>query len=151
HLLVIGEVALAVVVLVGAGLLIKTFRHLLEVDPGFRTDHLLTVRLSLPGSKYSQPEQVNDFYQQLMTKVATLPGVKAVATSNATPFTPTHAKSRFAVEGAPAPEAGQYPVAQLRGVSPGYFELMGIPLRRGRFLTDADLADTKNFYFVINE
>ncbi len=151
HLLVISEVALAVVVLVGAGLLIKTFRHLLEVDPGFRADHLLTVRLSLPGSKYSQPEQVNDFYQRLMAKVAALPGVKDVATSNATPFTPTHAQSRFAVEGAPAPEAGRYPVAQLRGVSPGYFELMGIPLRRGRLLTDADLADTKNFYFVVNE
>lgn len=102
HLLVIGEVALAVVVLVGAGLLIKTFRHLLEVDPGFRTDHLLTVRLSLPESKYAQPEQVNDFYERLITKVAALPGVKGVAASNATPFTPTHAQSRFAVRRARA-------------------------------------------------
>ena len=151
NVLIIAEVALALVVLAGAGLLLRTFQHLMHVDPGFRTDHLLTVQLALPDSKYSTPESLSGFYQQLFTRIHGLAGIKAIAAINAVPLTPSHNQTRFAVEGQPSPEAGQYPVAQIRGISPDYFEVMGIRLTSGRNITEADVRDVNNNSFVINQ
>ena len=115
--LVIAEVALTMVALVGAGLLLRSFQRLMEVDPGFRADHLLSAQLSLPGTKYSGYEQVKSFHQQLLTRVAALPGVEGAATIDYFPLSASNAKTRFGVEGAASPSPGRrrcWPAISLR-------------------------------------
>lgn len=148
--LVIAEVALAMVTLIGAGLLVRSFQRLLQVDPGFRSDHLLSAQLALPATKYQQYSQVKDFHQRLLTNIAALPGVDQAATIDNFPLASSNAKTRFAIEGAPPPEPGQFPVAQIRGISPHYFDVMKIALKSGRNFTEDDIANDRNFY-VINE
>lgn len=148
--LVIAEVALAMVTLIGAGLLVRSFQRLLQVDPGFRSDHLLSAQLALPATKYQQYSEVKDFHRRLLTNVAALPGVDQAATIDNFPLASSNAKTRFAIEGAPPPEPGQFPVAQIRGVSPRYFDVMKIALRAGRNFTEEDIANDRNFY-IINE
>jgi predicted permease len=148
--LVAAEVALAVVVLIGAGLLIRSFRKILEIDPGMRTDHVLTAHVLLPGTKYTQYQQIFDFYQQALSKIKALPGVKWASTVSKTPLAPSLGWTRFAIAGEPAPEPGQFPVARSRAVSPDYFRNMGIPLERGREFNDADFHDFETPPLIIN-
>src|SRR5262249_5385915 len=148
--LVIAEVALTVVALVGAGLLLRSFQRLMQVDLGFRADHLLSAQLTLPDTKYQKYEQVKSFHQQLLPRIAALPGVEGVATIDHFPLTASNAKTRFAIEGAPRPEAGQFPTAQIRAVSQDYFRVMGIALSSGRVFTEDDLLNNRNFQ-IINE
>lgn len=139
---------MAIVVLVAVGLLIRSFASLLQVDPGFRSDHVLTAHLSLPATKYSKPEQTVGFYQTLLPKLAALPGVEAAAAIAPLPFTTALSRSRFAIAGSPLPEAGRFPVAQVRTATTGYFRSMRIPLRQGRFFRDADM---NNNFLIVNE
>jgi putative ABC transport system permease protein len=148
--LVIAEVALAMVTLIGAGLLVRSFQQLLQVDPGFRSDHLLSAQLMLPATKYQQYSQVKDFHQRLLTNIASLAGVDQVATIDNFPLASSNAKTRFAIEGVPLPDPGQFPVAQIRGISPHYFDVMKIALRSGRSFTEDDIVNNRNFY-IINE
>ncbi|MGA9774086.1 MAG: ABC transporter permease [Blastocatellia bacterium] len=148
--LVIAEVALAMVTLIGAGLLVRSFERLLRVDPGFRSDHLLSAQLMLPATKYQQYSQVKDFHQRLLTNIAALAGVDQVATIDNFPLASSNAKTRFAIEGAPVPDLGKFPVAQIRAVSPDYFDVMKIALRSGRKFTEDDIVNNRNFY-IINE
>ncbi|MGH9929550.1 MAG: ABC transporter permease [Pyrinomonadaceae bacterium] len=137
-LFIVAEVALSLTLLVGAGLLIKSFARLHSVDPGFDADHLLTVRLSLPASRYGSAESVKVFYDKFAPRIAALPGVEAVGAVNALPLSGLNARTEFSIAGRAAPDPHDTPAAQHRWVSPGYFQTMKIPLLRGRDLTNHD-------------
>jgi predicted permease len=140
--LVLAEVALSLAVLIGAGLLVRSFATLLRVDPGFRAHNLLTVPVHLPSTKYTW-EQAGDYFRdKLFPQIRNVPGVTAVAAANIAPMTidrTEHSRfaTRFGVAGQ-AYEPGRFPVAQMRWVSPDYWRVMGIPLKSGRYLTEND-------------
>jgi putative ABC transport system permease protein len=148
--LVAGQVALAMQVLVGAALLTRSLMRLTGVDPGFQIEHVLTARVALPGS-YKTPVQSTEFYQQLIARMAAKPGVKEVATTDATPLQTAYSQTRFAVDGEPTPEPGRYPVGYNRVESPNYFELMHVPLIAGRTFTDHDTRATAGYPIIVNE
>ena len=138
--LAIAEVALAVVVLIGAGLLIRSFIRLRGVDPGFRPAGVLTVRVPLAGGRNAAGERRIAFFKQVTDRIATLPGVRAVGAVNVLPLTGLGVGATFAVEGRPAPNAEQRPVGLMRSVNSAYFSAMGIPLVAGRAPADSDTA-----------
>ena len=138
--LAITEVALAVVVLIAAGLLIRSFIRLRSVEPGFQPAGVLTVRVPLAGGRNAAGERRIAFFKQVTDRIATLPGVRAVGAVNALPLTGLGVGATFAVEGRPAPSAEQRPIGLMRSVSPAYFGAMGIPLLAGRALADSDTA-----------
>jgi predicted permease len=148
-LLAASEIALAVVLVLGATLLIRSFANLLKVDPGLRTEHVLSARISLPETVYKD-EQAERFFVQLLARVGQAPGVTAAATTNVRPLAPSHSATRFLVRGAPALAPGDYPVAQLRFVSPTYFRTLGIGLKAGRGFADRDVDDPTGV-MIVNE
>jgi len=160
-LLVVSEIALALIPLVGAGLLIRSFHRLLEVDPGFQHDHILAMEVDLPQPPIEEqlklsPEQQIALAQKqsvqfddLAQRIQSLPGTKAVGGITVLPLgTAMRSASRFVVEGQPLPPNGARPVAETRSASPGYFAAMGIPLRMGRPL---DAHDYGAQTIVVNE
>jgi putative ABC transport system permease protein len=136
--LVVVEVAMAVLVLIGAGLLIRSFVRLRSVDAGFQPSGLLTLRVPLSGGRNNAAERRVAFFQQVVDRVAALPGVRAVGAVNGLPLTGLGVGSPFAVGGRPAPATEQRPLGVLRSVTPGYFRAMGIPLVAGRGFADSD-------------
>ncbi|HVY71668.1 MAG TPA: ABC transporter permease, partial [Verrucomicrobiae bacterium] len=138
--LVIAEVALTFVLLVGAGLLLLSFSRLLQVNPGFVADRVLTFRLNLPGEKFQSVEQQILFCRALREKLRALPGVQAasLASQNSIPLHEGGWDMRFLVEGRPEPPAHLQPSLQFHLVTPGYFQAMGIPLLQGRDFTEQD-------------
>lgn len=136
NLLVVTEVALSLVLLVGAGLLVKSFLHILDTDPGFNPDKLLTVQISRMAGK-DEGRKVADFFTELNGRLAELPGVEAVAHSNGLPLLGATDTS-FAIEGRPKPEPGKQPQTMLYVTSPEYLQAMGIRLVKGRFFTAQD-------------
>jgi putative ABC transport system permease protein len=136
--LVVIEVALAVVLLVGGGLMLKSFIQLIRVDPGFDPHQVLRLDLSLPTLRYKQPRQQVAFYDQLMAGLRSLPGVDSVGATTQTPLSPGDNWTAFAIEGRPAPPQGQQQQAATRAVSNDYFRTMRIPLRQGRFFEASD-------------
>src|ERR1035437_743427 len=136
--LVVSEMALAVIVLIAAGLLMRSFVRLRSVDPGFQPAGVLTARLPLAGGRNSAPARRLAFFQELAARVATLPGVRAAGAVNGVPLSGLGLGTAFAVEGRPAPSAEQGPMAVLRSATPSYFQTMGIPLVAGRALADSD-------------
>lgn len=145
--LIVTEIALAVVLLAGAGLLLRSFAQLLSTDPGFRTERVLTARLNLPPARYDKPGAVANFAEQLSAQIATLPGVNAAAVVSHPPLSFAD-RFPFALEGNTAQE--QRLSADNRVVSPNYYEVMGIPLRRGRVFTEHDRAGQPGVV-IINE
>jgi putative ABC transport system permease protein len=145
--LVVAEIALALIVLVGAGLVMESFNRLTRADLGFNPDHVLALEISLPYAKYNT-QQTAAFYQNLLRSVSALPGVRLAGTTDVIPLTSDLDRTRFAVEGAPAPEPGKFPVCQTRSVSPDYFRVMQIPLIKGRYFTEADFRKSR---IIINE
>ena len=141
--LVATEVALAVIVLVGAGLLVRSFQKLLQVDPGFRADHLLSLKIELPQSRYQRDEQIRNFYQQLTPRIRALPGVEQAALIDRLPIAPHFHISRFVAEGQ-QPEPGKEPITQMRGVDHRFFQMMRIPLLKGRLFDERDVAKKIN-------
>jgi len=144
--LVVGEAALAVVLVIGAGLMIKSFLRLLEVNPGFNPQHLLTLRIKLPNdtkdSKYKEPRQRALTFQQFLGNVAALPAVRSAALTEIIPLSQDDMDmGRFMVKEAPPSVPGEAPAADFRDVSPSYFETMGIPVVQGRAFTEHDNAD----------
>jgi putative ABC transport system permease protein len=135
-LLVVAEVALSLVLLIGAGLLIKSFLNILNTDPGFDAQNLLTMQLSLKVDKGEGHKALN-FFVQAQERIAALPGVEAVAYSNGLPLTGATDTS-FAIEGRPKPEPGQGQQTMLYVTSPSYLKAMGIRLIKGRFFTAQD-------------
>ena len=149
-LLVISEVGLAVVLLVGAGLMIKSFWRLQKVDPGFNPDQVLTARIFLSNSTYPGAQQRATFFQRLLQQLETVPGVESVGAVTSLPLSGSSMNFRFTVEGQPPPQPGTNNQAQYRAVSPNYFRALGMPLRQGRDLTERDAADAPGVV-VINE
>jgi predicted permease len=136
--LVISEVALTLTLLVGAGLLIQSFFRVMQVDPGFRSDNVLTMQVSVNNP---DGNQVDFFFKQLQENVRRLPGVKSVAVSNGLPLAGVNHPTYF-IEGKPLPKNGAAPVANRYTVSPGYFQTMGIELVKGRVFTLQDTPRT---------
>ena len=139
--LAIAEIALSLVLLVGAGLLIRSFVELERVHPGFAPDHVLTAQLSLPSANYGEDPKIAAFYEQLLSRIAPQPGIEAVAVTSALPLVGNNDYLAFTVEGkVPAPNERQ-PDAESRAVSPDYFRALHIPLRRGRLFEAQDGKD----------
>lgn len=133
------EVALAVVLVVGAGLMIRTINRLFTVDPGFRAEGLAMTAVSLPSSDYKEPERVLDFYTRLLERVRSLPGVTAAAATSGVPLWSDTGVWDFDIDGRPAPAAGEMAWnAGVTIVTPGFFETLGMRLVRGRFFSEAD-------------
>jgi putative ABC transport system permease protein len=141
--LVIAEVAISFVLLIGAGLLISSFQHLRNLDPGFQPDHLLTMKVDLSEIRYPNRERRVAFFEEILRRVQALPGVKSVAVAGNLPLTYNGDSMPIGVEGLPDPPPDQRADVIYRAVGPGYFSTMGIPLLRGRDFTDTDVADTK--------
>ncbi|MEK6321100.1 MAG: ABC transporter permease [Acidobacteriota bacterium] len=135
--LVVTEVALALVLLIGAGLLIRSFYRLQQVNPGFNSSNALAVTVSLPGRKYPQPDQRSAFFTQLIDKVSALPGVAAVGASQTLPIQGDYVLG-FIIQGRPPYAPGQDPSTNYYAVTPDYFKAMGIPVLRGRVFTEQD-------------
>jgi putative ABC transport system permease protein len=141
-LMVILAVALAVVLLMGANLMIRTSWNLSRIDPGFRTDDVLTLGLSPSRAKYSQPELLVGLYERILTSVKSLPGVETVGAVRVLPLAASMGDWGLEIEGY-SPPPGQRPRADWQVVTPGYFESMGIPLVKGRFFAPADRRDAQ--------
>jgi putative ABC transport system permease protein len=160
-LLVISEIAMALIPLIGAGLLLRSFQHLLEVDPGFRTDHILTMEIQQPALSFAQINQLSQEeqlklgekqslqFEQIAAQIRALPGVKEAGGIDDLPLgNELRHASRFVIEGQPVAAAGARPIAQVRTVSLGYFSSLAIQLRAGRYFSE---ADWKVLNIVINE
>jgi putative ABC transport system permease protein len=137
-LLVVTEMALALVLLISAGLLIKSFWRLTSVNPGFDPENVLSLRLSLPQIKYKEDYQRVAFVQQVLDRIKALPGVKSAAFVTPAPFSGNNLSSNFSIAGRPTPPPDKEPLAWLRGATPDYFRTMNIPLIRGRQFTEQD-------------
>ena len=140
--LVAAEVGLSLVLLVGAGLLLRTLQRLQATDPGFRADHLLSVQLSLPKSRYGRPEAISRFAEQVTARLSSLPGVDEVSAASLNPLTQWRANISFLIEGRPDQDRAKAPLANYRAVAPGYFHTLGVPLREGRDVGPHDTADS---------
>jgi putative ABC transport system permease protein len=138
--LVVFEFALSLVLLVGAGLLARSFLSLLKTDPGFNPDHVLTMNLTLPMLKYKEEAQRAAFYSDLVQRVKTFPGVESAAVVNYLPLGGSNSSDSYLVEGEPEPPPGQENDGRYRVASPDYFRTMQISIVRGRGFTDQDKA-----------
>jgi putative ABC transport system permease protein len=144
------EVALALILLTGAGLMIRTLRGLTTEDAGFRPDHLLTLRVSTPGERWTPARRVT-FVDQMIARTRALPGVSSAAANSALPIDGSDWNSVFAGEGKPSPaRRDELPSAAMTLVTPAYFEAMGTRLVRGRTFTSADRADARPVA-IVNE
>ncbi len=140
-LLVVGEFALALVLLVGAGLLIKSFLRLQRPQAGFRTEGLLTLDLSLSGSPYAEPARRPEFFRGLALRVGSLPGVEGVGFVNHVPVGGDTWSTAFTIEGQPAPEPRDTPQAVIRTTTAEYLGAMGVPVLQGRGFEASDRTD----------
>ncbi len=140
RLIVAGEVALAATLLTGAGLLIRSFRELMAVDPGFTPDHVMTMRILLPDKTYDTLPKVASFARQLESRAAALPGVRSAALGNAVPLDGTSFWLSFVVRGRAPVRQSDQPSASIRTVTPNYFAVLGTPLVAGRVFTADDRA-----------
>jgi putative ABC transport system permease protein len=138
NLLVVSEVSLAVVVLIAAGLLVRSFARLSAADTGFQPDSALTFGLPLGGGRNTAPERRAPFLDQVALRLTALPGARSEGAINVLPLTGFGPGSSFSLEGNPQTLQGQRPIALLRTVTTGYFRAMGIPLVAGREFTDSD-------------
>ena len=150
RLLVIAEVALALLLLVGGGLMVRSFARLRAVDPGFTPDHLLTLTVSLAGSAHSTPEKRIAFFNDLLQRVNSLPGVQSVSAINHLPLAGDMWTVPFTIEGRPAPAPGEKQGTVYRIIRPDYFRTMGATLLKGRDFTAHD-TDTSTPVVIINE
>ena len=148
--LVVSQVSLSLLLLAGAGLLIKSFFNLRATDPGFEPTRLLVLDLALPRVNYSEPDAQRRFFAQAIPKLAALPGVEAVGGANPLPFSGNDSANSFTIAGKPAIAPGDHPDASWLVVLPDYFRAMKIPLRNGRAFDQRD-NETSNRVAVINE
>ena len=147
-LLVTVEVAISLVLLIGAGLLINSFLRLRNVDPGFRVDNLLTMKIVLSEPKYREAEKRSAFYEELAQRVEALAGVRSAAVTNSLPLYALGNSITMVFEGRPEPPPGQEPIIGVRIISPEYFDTMGIPLLKGRQLTEQDTRTSPNVVVI---
>jgi predicted permease len=151
--LVVAEVSLACVLLVGAGLMLRSFLNLVHLDPGFRQEHVLTASVSLPNERYKKPEQTVRFFDQLMANLNALPGVESAGAGTDLPWTGYDENmGGFTIEGKKPPPNQEFH-ARYHTATPGYFSALGTPLVAGRYFTEADRGfaeDAPNKVLIIN-
>ncbi len=145
--LVMTEIALAVVLLVGAGLMMKSLFRLLQTNVGFNPDKVLTMTVSLPAAKYTDENQQVAFFEQLTEHVRSLPGVSGAGTVDRLPLQPGNT-TRFIVDGDPVPPPGQEIEANLRVVDESYFQTLGVPMVAGRMFDSRDKADVPDVVII---
>jgi putative ABC transport system permease protein len=148
NLFVVAEMALALVLLVGAGLMLRSFAQLHQVKTGFDAENVLTMRVQLPAAKYGQPQQRADFFKRAEDRLATLPGVKSVGAISYLPLTGLATSTSFNLATKPLPPS-ESPGTEVRPITPGYFNAMGIPLLKGRAFDERDGANSR--VVIINE
>lgn len=150
NLLVISEIAVALVLLTGAGLMIKSFLRLRSVDPGVSLDNVLTMEINLSRQSYPEPHRRINFYQQTLQRIAALPGVTIASATQSLPLRPTFLTEPVFVEGQPVPPRGQEPVLRGTNITSDYFRTVGIPLVKGRYFTEQETWKTSGV-IIINE
>jgi len=150
NLLVVGEVALSLMLLIGAGLLVKTFVRLQRVNPGVAADQLLTAQINLPESRYREPAQASAFYRELIERLETLPGVQGASVSTMRPLNGTARNDPFAIEGRPF-DSSNLTSAGWQMADANYFRTLGIPVVQGRDLTAQDTDEKSPIVAIINE
>jgi predicted permease len=136
--LVIAEVSFSLILLVGAGLMMKSLYRLLSVDPGIRTERVLTMQMSLRTAQYDKAHRILNFWDQVLALVRALPGVEAAALGTGVPLTDDHSRTDITVEGMALPRPGSFPHPDVHIVSPDYINALGIDLLRGRMFADMD-------------
>ncbi|HEY6306299.1 MAG TPA: ABC transporter permease [Candidatus Angelobacter sp.] len=146
--LMVAEVALSLVLLVGAGLLIRTFYNLRNTDPGFVVDNVLTLHLSVPEKKYPGETVATGFYQPLLEKIKALPGVQSAGIISLLPIQDAWRNGAVRVEGRPVEEPGHETWAEIRTVSPDYFPALGIGLRQGRSFSEGDTSAARSVLLI---
>ncbi len=149
--LVVAEVALTLVLLVGAGLMIRSFYRLQQVDPGFNYDNLLTFNISLPQKKYAEDAQKINFYDQVTEKIRALPGIQTVGLSSGLPLGNNGWQTSFVIDGQPPPEPGKTPLTEAATASPDYFRAMNIALLKGRAFNEQDTKDSPRVALIDEE
>ena len=140
--LVIAEMALALLLLIGSGLLMKSFILLQRVDPGFNPDHVVTLRTILSRTPYPTPPHLVNFYTQLLDRVKATPGVQSAATISTLPLSGNQTDTNFLIEGRPAPLPNQEPSAWFNSISPDYFQTMQLRMVKGRAFSENDNEKT---------
>ena len=148
NILVISEIALALMLLFGAGLLIRSFRQLVNVDPGFNEEHILTFDMTLPQTKYATPDQASMFFQQTLANLRRIPGVESVAANTTIPLGGGFQVSLFYIEGRPARGPEDYTATSVDTISPDYLKTMGIKLLRGRDITEQDRKEVEHVVLI---
>jgi len=140
--LIVAETVLALVLLTGAGLLVKSFIQLQNVSPGFNPNNVLTAEISLPLEKYQRGQPVINFYTEAERRIKSIPGVQHAAFTVMLPLSGSNTDSSFIIEGQDPKATGAFPDEEIRDVTPDYFRVLQTPLLKGRFFTDADTADS---------
>ena len=148
--LVIAEVILSLILLIGAGLMIRSFWKLQQVNPGFDTSNTLVMGVGLPATKYPDPQQQAVFFDRVLEQISTLPGVVSAGSTTTLPLSGSGSTQPFTIQGRPEPLVAEQPTAKMRYISPDYFRAMGIPLRQGRFFNDQD-RDKGTQVLIISE
>jgi putative ABC transport system permease protein len=148
--LIVSELALAILLLTGAGLLLKSFARLMAVAPGFRAENVLTMAVPLPQAKYREPRQWRAFFEQALERIRALPSVRYAAATTLLPMSGSNTTWTFLIGGRPEPLPGQFPMAGYRAVTSDYFRAMGIPLLRGRHFAEQD-REGAPFVVIINQ
>ena len=149
-LLVVSEVALAVVLMIGAALMLKSFSRLTHSNPGFRTDHALTAEISLPETKYNSEEKQREFFNSVLSRIQNLPGVQNAALMTMPLLGDYLSMTPFSVEGQPAKDSRYEPYFEMQVVSPDYFQAAGIPLLAGRAFGESDTKNSPGVV-IVNE
>ncbi len=135
---VVAELALSLILLTGAGLMMKSLHLLLSVSPGFQPDRVLRMEMDLRSAQYDKDPAVRNFWNRVLDQVSALPGVQSLSVGTNPPMTDSHGRTDITVEGMPLPKPGSFPHPDTHVISPGYFATMGIPLLSGRNFTQAD-------------
>lgn len=148
HAFVVAEIALAVVLLVGAGLMLRSFAAMREVDPGFDPHHVLTMRMQLPRAKYPDDTARIRFFLEVTARVANLPGVQAVGAVSYLPMAGLGAGTDFTIEGQPSSAPGQEKTTDVTVCDNGFFHALKIPLLRGRLFTEQEMRGKRNVVLI---
>jgi putative ABC transport system permease protein len=150
RLFVISEVALALVLLIGAGLMLKTFARLQRIDPGFDSKNVITMNIALPRQKYSDAQHANLFFAQLFQRIRALPGIESAGGIDPLPLSNNNGTTGFVIEGRPMLATADRPEADQRVITGNYFGTMRIPILKGRAFTEQDRQETPR-RIIINE
>jgi putative ABC transport system permease protein len=150
NIFIVAEVAMTLILLVGAGLLIRSFWHLQQVNPGFKADHLLTLQLDLPQTKYREGRQAVTFYQQLQERLTAIPGVESASATSSIMLSATPQSGGFTIENRPPDPREKHVELPFDSILPNYFQTMGIQLLGGRSFTPQD-ADGAPAVAIVNE